>query len=227
MKAFDNTTTNDYGDLNQIMGSVHMAGFNMKIAGQDQREGIAGWGLTGTNAIDIFAGFEGQGVVIDVDLLIDSIEIAAMSWGDADGISGMVDGADESQVVVYGNGMLGTGAGYVGATNFAIDDLLIKGRVTIDVATVTVDETAGLANAQVPGLFGIWAAGAGNNASSTYVHLGFDQMNIRMLEMTMDIALGNTTELTGGTLGSVYVANMDRGDKHYRFIAQVCQLVGF
>ena len=78
-----------------------------------------------TGYVDIYNYNGKSGVVLDFGLSIASLDIATMSWGDADGVSaGFTTTTDIDN------------PGYVGLKDLNLTNLTVGGIVTIDVATV-------------------------------------------------------------------------------------------
>ncbi|MCB2149463.1 MAG: hypothetical protein KQI81_23485 [Deltaproteobacteria bacterium] len=172
--------------------------------------------------VDIMAHGD-AGVTINFGVSIDSISMAAMSWGDADGIgTGTIDG-----LVYNGDGdatnNLFTTAGYVGLSGAFIDDLAVSGKLLIDVATVdfaAVAATAyfdsnadGVVDLPEAYLLGIYAQmfATGYDIGTSAVLMQFNDLKVTMASFSADVVLASNNTLTAGagTLGSVYAAGMD------------------
>ena len=126
--------------------------------------------------------------------------MSALSWGDADGVGGM------------------TTAGYVGLSNLAIVGLMVKGRVSIDVATVDCTGIPLSADGM------IYSAYETPRMSPSFVRLGVGTGNandnladprtlvISMASLSADVVLDSSKSLNSinaGVLGSIYIADMD------------------
>jgi hypothetical protein len=138
-----------------------------------------------------------SGVNIDFAASI-NMTLAALSWGDTDGIAANTTGAPtgaNSAGGTYTNGPLtdAYGAGYVGLTSLNITGLGLGGGVTIDVATVHAGDVASL-----------------YNTGTTFVQIGFNAVNVSMTSMTANVVMAGDKTLTTNaqTLGSVYLGGL-------------------
>lgn len=125
-----------------------------------------------------------SGVSINLDMTID-VTADALSWGDADGIVGVADNA-----------------GFVGLTDFVMNDLVIKARsdtpgvglgefsYPADLAFLTIDV----------------GQAAGVNGGATFVRIGLGTLVINVDNMSSNVALG-TAKTLGNTeeLGTFYI----------------------
>jgi len=178
--------------LSQELGSIYLSTLTTDING----------------GVDIYAPQTtgSQGVIIALHATVSAVNIAALSWGDADGIGA------------------GTTPGFVGLTNLAIGTMSIAGKVSIDVATVQAD------SAYVVSPFTLMYHGYPTHMmspnSSTFVHIGLGTGNaeslsteaatltVSLASLSADVALDSiqtlaNTGLAGkGLLGSIYVGGV-------------------
>lgn len=113
-------------NLSQELGSMHAG--NMVID------------LNGNSTVDIYAATQksgnlstGSGVVFDLNVIVDKMSAAALSWGNT---GGSVTGTSATM-----GAQAATSTGYVGLANMNIADLKITGPVSIQVATVGTSST--------------------------------------------------------------------------------------
>jgi len=140
------------------------------------------WAMTPVTDSDL-SNVTGQaGVNINADLTMD-ISIGTMAWGDADGISTVLNPwATDAQ-----------SGGYVGIKNFAISNLQIKARYdsadnynsynTLFLKPITIDVATGTSG---------WKAG------KTFVRFGIGALKITMNQLQFDVALAARSS-NGGT----------------------------
>jgi hypothetical protein len=89
-----------------------------------------------------------------------------------------------------------TSAGFVGLKTLAITGLGLSGNTTIDVATVATGNTSALP------------------VGTTFVRIGFNNLNVHMTSMTADVKMGSAKTLTAvgsetsQTLGSIYMGGL-------------------
>jgi len=182
--------------LTQELGSIYMSTMATTINGK----------------LDIYApSTTSQGVVLAMDLSVTATQIAALSWGDSNGIGGA------------------TTAGFVGLKNLALGALTIAGKVSIDVATVAADRETYISSANSL-MYAAYYNHLMSPNSTTFVHIGLGTGNayndptaagslaIGLASMSADIALdsvkalSNAGSLSGsigsGLLGSVYVGGV-------------------
>jgi len=191
--------------LGDVLGEFYIGGFELLMAADSY--------------VDIRA-HGGSGVTIDFGVLIDSITMDAMSWGDADGL-----GTDPIDGMFYNVDTVAdefTAAGYVGLSNAAITGLAASGSLLIDVAsmnesailgaTTFVDPTSGLTLPESYLLY-VYVSMLNDayDGSSTAVLLQFSDLTASMATFTADVVLAADNGLTtaASTLGSVYAAGMD------------------
>ena len=86
----------------QLLGSLHLDGLAVKT--------------NGNSYVTMYMVKGRTGIGVDVDVTVDRIDLATISWGDPDGFAGASD------------------AGYVGLKNTSITGVTAKGSVAIDVA---------------------------------------------------------------------------------------------
>lgn len=196
--------------LNQTLGTVTLAGLDMKIHENSY--------------VDILTNqLAGQtGVTFNSQVQIDSLTASALSWGNS--------------ASTYNSGS----AGYIGLANLAINNLQLNGQVSFNVATANPTAaftTPGDTNywSQVYGQAAIGhalAAGvpaaAANTATLSYVHIGLgdnagNPFAIHMDSFSSDVKLANNAGLTGAlnssTLGSMYAENVNFNIKGWVDIA--------
>jgi hypothetical protein len=192
------------GTAGEVLGEFYIGGFELLMAADSY--------------VDIRAHGD-TGVTIDFGVVIDSITMDALSWGDADGL-----GADPIAGMFYDDdGTLDefTTAGYVGLSNAAITSLAASGSLLIDVASMdegaintahTFDPGTGLT---IPESYLLYVyvqmLGANYDGSSTAVLLQFDNLVASMGTFTADVVLAADNALTtdASTLGSLYAAGMN------------------
>jgi len=113
-----NYVTGNAPNLTQTLGSIYLGGLLANV--------------NGSSYIDIYkdptASSTGAGVAIGLNLTVDNITMAALSWGDADGAP---------YISTDYQGSVSTTAGYVGLKNVDIENLTVAGAVHINVATTT------------------------------------------------------------------------------------------
>jgi hypothetical protein len=85
------------------IGSIYMGGLDVFVSS--------------ASFVDIYKGSGTQGVVLNLGVVVDKLNITSMAWGDADGIGGS------------------STQGWVGLKNVAITNLTVTGPIAIDVAT--------------------------------------------------------------------------------------------
>jgi len=161
----------------------------------------------------------GAGVTIDFGVSIDSINMAAMSWGDGDGIGSAVIAGLTTNLDADVDDF--TNPGYIGLAGASIDDLAVSGQLLIDVATIDLA-------AIDPGNDG-WNPGAGDDpdayllgvyrnmlltgydGSTTAVLMQFNGLSVTMASFTADVVLAADNALTTGasTMGSIYAGGMN------------------
>jgi hypothetical protein len=115
--------------------------------------------------VDISAPAASMGVVIDLGVTV-NMTLGTLAWGDKDGV-----GSD--------------GAGWVGLSGLHIDNMVLGGQVTINVATNNTYFT-----------------------NSTFVRIGLNALSISMTDMYGDVALGSDKTNLNQKLGSFYLGNM-------------------
>lgn len=175
--------------MGQFMGEVFMTDMLVR--------------LDAGNYIDIYTHGE-SGVSITMSVNMDTVSFGTIGWGDTDGLADAVPyGVPTGTLPAYVNGDH-TAAGYVGIAALDMTELTVSGTVTFDVLTLALTSTDPTTTL-VPGLYATWLAGAANNASSSYVHIGLDGINVLLDSMTGEVQLGATDALGGGTLGDFYV----------------------
>lgn len=183
--------------LGQEMGDFAIIGFDMI--------------LDGNSTVDIYA-HGGAGVTMDLNVMMKTINIAAMSWGDKDGL-----GTDTIINPLAADGPLqvsgdNTNAGYVGLANLAIVNMSIKGQVMIDVASL--DRPAiGTNGAAQAGLLYVYNAmlATGYDGGTTGVLIRLNNLAIHMDSFAADVVLAGNSALTTGasTLGNIWMDNMN------------------
>ena len=80
--------------------------------------------------VDIYKGSGAQGVVFNLNVVLDTITIGTVAWGDANGLGVLIAGNPAPAGWVTG-----TAQGWVGLKNLTIGSLSVIGPVNIDVAT--------------------------------------------------------------------------------------------
>ncbi len=108
-------------NLSQELGDVHIGGLNVQVNGNSKVD-IYSLSQKAVNAA-------GSGVVFDLDVKIDKLNAASMSWGNK---AGTVTGPSGSAASAAAT----TTAGYVGYKNLAITDMTMVGPISIQVGTV-------------------------------------------------------------------------------------------
>ncbi len=217
----------DKPDLNQELGEIYMSDVDVTVTG----------------ALKLGARADGsQGITIDLQQIsVDISDNLTVSWGDLDG-----DGTAYVAAVpaVLGDNPAtpevetdfeitpavpasGSRAGYVGLVGLNIDGLSLRGKVTIDVATI--DEAAVTTAATIEDM--MYLGYRENNLSPTIVHIGLGTGNAT--EATMDSSfnfvgdalgieitslMGNVVfdsvpglNLTPNTMGMLYVGGLKVG----------------
>lgn len=204
----------------QMMGTMTMTDFAMAI--------------DAISYVDISA-HGGSGVTIDLAVRINSITMAACSWGDKDGLGDpTTDNMEYNGLVGDAYGLAGqdpahsvtphelildaseTSAGYVGLKDMSITNLVITGQVLIDVATIGTG-TVGATGPSIAYIYNTIQAQTGNEAiSNTGVIIRLNDLAISMDEFKADIALSDSADLAGdlttgqlAVMGSILIQNMD------------------
>ena len=181
-------------NLSQELGSIYLSTLDVVVNGY----------------LDISSHSGTQGVVFDMNLTVDVTNIAAVSWGDSDGLGA------------------GFTAGFVGLKDLTLGTMTVVGKVAIDVAHV-LDSPASYG--PVVGPQSLMYAGYYSHlmspVSTTFVHIALGTGNaaddptttaslaIGISNLSFDIALDSAKTLAGaglpgsGLLGSVYMGGVD------------------
>lgn len=184
--------------LTQELGEIYLAGLDVTVFGNLKI------GARTTQGVDINLG----------DLTVTLNGPLTVSWGDKDGLDGVV----------------GTNNGYVGLTGLTITNLALAGKVSIDVASITAFNPGPLPANKEELMYGAYAT---HNLSPSFVHIGLGDslnvgtatlnadgsvngsaMRIGMGSLTANVVMGGAQTLTGATaktLGSLYVGNLAVG----------------
>jgi hypothetical protein len=186
--------------------------------------------------VDIYA-HEGAGVTMDLNIVITSLTIAGLAWGDNDGLGTLeiyntkAPGPEGNHFALQHGGDF-TNAGYVGLKNMAITNLTVKGQVMIDVASI--DSAAiGITGADAAAIAASYAARTpvvgllavyqmmlmtGYDGGTTGVIIRLNDMKIGMSTFDADVVLANNAQLTlsnglngqqNSTLGSIYMKDVN------------------
>ena len=153
--------------LNQALGAVYMGGITVLI--------------NKASYVDIYNGrASGQGVTLGMNVVIDSIAINQLSWGDVDGFT-IPEGEHNCR-----------NAGYVGLQNTTIAGLQILGPVSIDVATSAV---------------GVKEAGVAT--TFVRIGFGGLNVKVGTLDSTIVLSRTKDFSGIVDTLGSIYMSALD------------------
>jgi len=200
----------------QLMGSLNVNGLTALL-----------WG----GRVDISATTATAGVNIEMkDVKIETVSANGISWGDPDGTQNL--GGVGSYAAYDQAGYVG-----IGGSNL-IQNMVLNGGITIDVASVNTATLNTLYNSLTSGARATWVSvlmgGTPEQSktmlygmkkvlgtpvrtdSVTYVHLGLRNFNINIEQLRIPIMLGYDTNLFFGTpevleheLGVVYGHNLD------------------
>jgi hypothetical protein len=190
--AYAAPTANEFATFGQQMGSIEIDGLTV-LLGNEGSVDISGRA----------AGSGKQGIDIGLNTVtVDWMRIMTVAWGDKDGI-----GAGASN------------AGYVGLYYTIIENLVINGGISIDVATLVPAQIPGLmaaGNIQLGYMLGAYAVQAGHGlVGSTFVQIGItDGTYVHMGLLDTAVGLGSTPATVGinaigHELGELIVAGMN------------------
>jgi hypothetical protein len=156
------------GCCQQILGTLHLDGLSVKT--------------DGTSYVTIYKADGQMGVNTKVDVEIDRISIANLSWGDADGFPGAGNTSK---------------AGYVGLNNTNIMGVTASGPVEIGI--VTIQNGNGNGNWDI-----------GTNAISAKIGNGVDNVDVGMVSLDTTVVVGDKKDFSGTkyTLGTLYMNNL-------------------
>ncbi|GFO56398.1 hypothetical protein GMSM_34050 [Geomonas sp. Red276] len=196
--ALGNTTNHQVvtsSALAQELGSMHLGNMVMDLNGSSKVD------IYAANQLNGAAANSGSGVVFDLDVTVDKLTAAALSWGNT---AGSVTSTSGSAAFPSG-AQTSTTAGYVGLANMNIAKLHIVGPLSIKVATVDTSD-AGLATAQ-GNLLGAFATGTPTDqaqALANYYYALYGKVG--MGSSFVHIGLGTGSSMSASTLAYDNVA---------------------
>ena len=198
-KGLSNDGLGTLANTAQELGTIYMSTLTTDIDG----------------SVDIYAPqtSNSQGVIINMNATVSAVTIAALSWGDADGL-----GTTTPPIT--------TTAGFVGLKTLALGTMNIAGKVTIDVATV--QPATSYVNSPFTLMYHGYPTHMMSPNSSTFVHIGLgtgnadslstaaDTLSVSLASLSADVALDSVKGLTNagiaagnsGLLGSIYVGGV-------------------